>query len=90
MCIIGARNTQCAPVVGLATLGSRENAGHCVLDLKMMVEVMQLFASLHKEGITVVLVTHEPDVAKWARRVLVMKDGLLVSDTVQEPLQGAA
>jgi putative ABC transport system ATP-binding protein len=60
------------------------------LDSKTTVEVMQLLASLHKEGITVVLVTHEPDVAKWARRVLVMKDGLLVSDTVQEPLQGAA
>jgi putative ABC transport system ATP-binding protein len=60
------------------------------LDSKTTVEVMQLLSSLHKEGITVVLVTHEPDVAKWARRVLVMKDGLLVSDTTQEPLQGAA
>jgi putative ABC transport system ATP-binding protein len=60
------------------------------LDSKTTVEVMQLLASLHKEGITVVLVTHEPDVAKWARRVLVMKDGLLVSDTTQEPLKGAA
>ena len=60
------------------------------LDSKTTIEVMQLLASLQKEGITVVLVTHEPDVAKWARRVLVMKDGLLVSDTIQEPLQGAA
>jgi len=60
------------------------------LDSKTTVEVMQLLSSLHKEGITVVLVTHEPDVAKWARRVLVMKDGLLVSDTTQEPLRGAA
>jgi putative ABC transport system ATP-binding protein len=60
------------------------------LDSKTTVEVMQLLATLRDEGITVVLVTHEPDVAKWARRVLVMKDGLLVSDTVQEPLRGAA
>ncbi|MDP1823642.1 MAG: ABC transporter ATP-binding protein [Archangium sp.] len=60
------------------------------LDSKTSVEVMQLLSSLRDDGITVVLVTHEPDVAKWARRVLVMKDGLLVSDTTQEPLRGAA
>ena len=60
------------------------------LDSKTTIEVMQLLSSLHDEGITVVLVTHEPDVAKWARRVLVMKDGLLVSDTTQEPMRGAA
>ena len=60
------------------------------LDSKTTLEVMQLLSSLREDGITVVLVTHEPDVAKWARRVLVMKDGHLVSDTTQEPLKGAA
>ena len=59
------------------------------LDSKTTLEVMQLLSSLREDGITVVLVTHEPDVAKWARRVLMMKDGHLVSDLTQEPLQGA-
>ncbi len=60
------------------------------LDSKTTIEVMQLLSSLREDGITVVLVTHEPDVAKWARRVLVMKDGHLVSDLTQEPLKGVA
>jgi putative ABC transport system ATP-binding protein len=55
------------------------------LDSKTTVEVMELLTSLRDDGITVVLVTHEPDVAAWARRVLVMKDGHLVSDIVQVP-----
>ena len=59
------------------------------LDSKTTLEVMQLLSSLREDGITVVLVTHEPDVAKWARRVLMMKDGHLVSDLTQQPLQGA-
>ena len=59
------------------------------LDSKTTLEVMQLLSSLREDGITVVLVTHEPDVAKWARRVLMMKDGHLVSDLTQQPLLGA-
>ena len=60
------------------------------LDSKTTVEVMHLLSKLSRDGITVVMVTHEPDVAAWARRVLVMKDGRLVSDTPQAGLQGAA
>jgi putative ABC transport system ATP-binding protein len=45
------------------------------------VEIMQIFQRLNREqGITIVLVTHEPDVAAYARRVLVMRDGVLVED----------
>ncbi len=55
------------------------------LDSKTSVEVMTLLSGLSSEGITVVLVTHEPDMAAWARRVLTMKDGRLVSDVTQVP-----
>ena len=55
------------------------------LDSKTSVEVLALFQSLWKSGITVVLVTHEPDIAEHTARVLVMKDGLLRSDDRQTP-----
>ena len=54
------------------------------LDSATSVEVMALFQQLRDTGITVVLVTHEPDIAAYASRVLQMKDGLLVSDRRQE------
>jgi putative ABC transport system ATP-binding protein len=50
------------------------------LDSKTSIEVMELFQALGKSGITVVLVTHEPDIATYARRVITMKDGVVVED----------
>jgi putative ABC transport system ATP-binding protein len=50
------------------------------LDSKTSIEVMQLFQALGKSGITVVLVTHEPDIAAYAHRVITMKDGVVVED----------
>ena len=55
------------------------------LDSVTSVEVMALFQELRDSGITVVLVTHEPDIARYAARVVVMKDGKLKSDLRQEP-----
>jgi putative ABC transport system ATP-binding protein len=52
------------------------------LDSKTSIEVMQLFQELGKSGITVVLVTHEPDIATYARRVITMKDGVVVEDKI--------
>ncbi|GAB4204192.1 MAG: ABC transporter ATP-binding protein [Roseiflexaceae bacterium] len=50
------------------------------LDSAASEEIMALFADLNRQGITVVLVTHEPDIAAHAARVLVVRDGLLASD----------
>ena len=56
------------------------------LDSHTSVEVMALFQQLNRQGMTVVLVTHEPDVARFARRLLRFRDGHLVSDESQTPV----
>jgi putative ABC transport system ATP-binding protein len=53
------------------------------LDSKTSAEIMQLFAELNSEGITVILVTHEPDVAAYARRRIGFRDGRIVEDQEQ-------
>lgn len=53
------------------------------LDSKSGEEVMGLFDTLHTEGKTIVLVTHEPDIALHAKRQVVVKDGKVLSDTKQ-------
>jgi putative ABC transport system ATP-binding protein len=60
------------------------------LDTATSREVMALLQELRDGGITVVLVTHEPDIAAFASRVVVVRDGLLVSDSRQEPERAAA
>jgi putative ABC transport system ATP-binding protein len=51
------------------------------LDTATSIEVMGLFQALNDEGLTLVLVTHEQDIADHARRAVVFRDGLVVSDT---------
>jgi putative ABC transport system ATP-binding protein len=50
------------------------------LDSKTSLEIMALFQELNRRGMTVVLVTHEADVARFARRILVFRDGKVVQD----------
>jgi putative ABC transport system ATP-binding protein len=50
------------------------------LDSKTSVEVMGVFQQLNEQGITIVMVTHELDIAKFCKRNLIMRDGRLVSD----------
>ena len=56
------------------------------LDSKTSVEVMSLLQELGTQGITVALVTHEADIAAYAARVIVMRDGRVLSDQRQTPL----
>jgi putative ABC transport system ATP-binding protein len=67
-----------APTVGLPD----EPTGN--LDSVTSIEVMVLFQELQRAGITVVLVTHEPDIAEFASRVVVVRDGLIRSDEHQQ------
>ena len=60
------------------------------LDSHTSLEIMALFQDLNRQGMTVVLVTHEPDVARFARRLLRFRDGHLVSDESQRPVAAAA
>jgi len=60
------------------------------LDTRTSVEVLVLLQSLHASGISIVLVTHEPDIAVYAERRLVVRDGRIVSDEKQTPQNAAA
>ncbi|MDA9127612.1 ABC transporter ATP-binding protein [Flavobacteriaceae bacterium] len=51
------------------------------LDSKTSLEIMQLFDDIHKAGNTVILVTHEEDIAAHAHRVIRLRDGVIESDT---------
>ena len=50
------------------------------LDTRTSVEILSLFQQLNRQGMTVVLVTHEPDIAEYATRVLTFRDGRLLHD----------
>lgn len=50
------------------------------LDTKSSYEIMDIFKEMNSSGKTVVMVTHEPDIAEQTKRILVMRDGKLVSD----------
>lgn len=54
------------------------------LDSKSGVEVMAIFDKLNALGRTIILVTHEPDIAEYAKRVIHVRDGLIVRDTGEE------
>lgn len=50
------------------------------LDSKTSLEIMSLFNDIHKNGNTVILVTHEEDIAKYAHRIIRLRDGMIESD----------
>jgi putative ABC transport system ATP-binding protein len=52
------------------------------LDSKTGIEIMQLFDDLHSEGNTILLITHEHDIAGYAHRTIFLKDGMIFTDTL--------
>jgi putative ABC transport system ATP-binding protein len=54
------------------------------LDSKTSVEIMKLFGDIHASGNTVILVTHEEDIAKYAHRIIRLRDGIIESDQLNE------
>ena len=50
------------------------------LDSRTSIEIMDAFQKLNEQGITIAMVTHEPDIARYTRRNVVMRDGVIVSD----------
>ena len=54
------------------------------LDTKTSVEIMALFEKIHDSGNTIIIVTHEPDIAEHAHRVVRLRDGLVETDTLNE------
>ncbi len=55
------------------------------LDSKTSEEIMELLTELNRQGVTIILVTHEADIANWARRRIVFRDGKIVDDVSQMP-----
>ena len=67
-----------ALVTSPALLLADEPTGN--LDSRTSLEVMALFQELNEQGITIVLVTHEPDVAQYAKRIVEVRDGRIRRD----------
>ena len=59
------------------------------LDSKTSLEIMALLQALNRQGMTVVLVTHEPDIARYAGRILIFRDGRVVQDERNRALAAA-
>ena len=57
------------------------------LDTKSSLEIMEIFQKMHRAGRTIVMVTHEPDIAAYARRVIHFRDGEIVREEAKDELR---
>lgn len=60
------------------------------LDTRTSYEIMSLFQDLNKQGITITFVTHEQDIATFSNRTIVLKDGNIIQDNLNDNIQSAA
>lgn len=60
------------------------------LDSKVSYEILEILDRIHKAGNTIILVTHEPDIAQQAHRIIKLRDGLVESDEINENIVQAA
>jgi putative ABC transport system ATP-binding protein len=60
------------------------------LDTKTSIEIMEILERLHEQGNTIIVVTHEPDIAEHAHRIIRLRDGLVESDEMNEKIVRAA
>ena len=60
------------------------------LDTRTSYEIMSLFQELNRKGITITFVTHEPDIATFSSRTVVLKDGMVIQDFQNKNVQSAA
>jgi len=59
------------------------------LDTKTSIEIMAILEEIHKQGNTIILVTHEPDIAEHAHRIIRLRDGLVEKDVLNENIVSA-
>lgn len=59
------------------------------LDSKTSYEIMELFEELHEKGNTIIMVTHEEDIAQYAHRIVRLRDGLIESDIINKEIRKA-
>jgi putative ABC transport system ATP-binding protein len=57
------------------------------LDTNSSEEIMKIFRKLNNEGNSIIVVTHEPEVAKYADRIIVFKDGSIIEDRMKEGVE---
>jgi putative ABC transport system ATP-binding protein len=55
------------------------------LDSRTSLEIMALMQKLNVKGMTIVMVTHEPDIANFAKRIITFRDGAVISDVSNQP-----
>jgi len=59
------------------------------LDSKTSYSIMDLFEQLHEQGNTIIMVTHEEDIAEYSHRIVRLRDGLIESDAINENIRKA-